>query len=115
MQKECVCCCEIKDSREFRKWRRQCKMCERALKAPWQGQTAYMRQYMARRREEDPKYGRNSFKELQAALKQLGKRPNYLLSKHPLAISSDAHPAFRDPLDPGPDPCEALMLREEAA
>jgi hypothetical protein len=108
MSKLCVSCGE---EGEFRKSRRKCKRCEKALQPPWQGQTAYAKEWMRRKRADDPRYGRNPVKALRGAFKSLARHPEYLLSRHPLASHSD----FREMIDQSPNPCEAMMLREDAA
>lgn len=75
----------------------------------------YSREYMRKKRDECPSYCRNTWLELGYAFKTFSKHPEYLLCKHPLAICSDAHPAFKDAVDPHPDPFEACCLAEEAA
>lgn len=75
----------------------------------------YHKNYMRMVRAKNPQYGRTPWRELEHAFKELGKRPNYLLTKHPLAICPDAFPGFKDAVDPSPDPFEAMCRAEEAA
>lgn len=77
----------------------------------------YMRKYMAKVRANCPKIYRKPWLDLGYAFKAFSKteNPDFLMTRHPLAICTDAFPAFRDMVDPSPDPFEAMCQREEAA